>query len=321
VLAMAIVLGVAVAVFTYWSRQPGTVLLRFTAAVGDEALVFNEPLYANPGGSGAFSVRDFLMYLSNIQLVGAGGTYSVPDSYHLARFDNASNTYEILIEEVPRDTYSRVILSIGVDQQANASIVPVGDLDPNGRMAWNWEVGYKFVLFEGSLLVDGERRPLVYHVGFSENRRTLEFDLPEPARVWSPEGLVFRVDLMTLFAGNQTVDMRALSNVKFDRVDAGLLANNYASMISLHSRRVKKVERTLYWSNVFSTPSRAHNRLPMYVLLCRSPRCSSELRNPTMASAPLPRGTICCAGHSTVGFDVALKWRTRRLSWVNTRKT
>jgi hypothetical protein len=37
---------------------------------------------------------------------------------------------------------------------------------------------------------------------------------------------------MTLFAGNQAVDMRALSNVKFDRVDARLLANNYASMIS-----------------------------------------------------------------------------------------
>jgi hypothetical protein len=233
VLAMAIALGVAVAVFTYWSRQPASVVLRFTAAMGDEALVFNEPLYANPGGRGVFSVRDYLMYLSNIQLVGAAGTFRVPDSYHLARFDNASNTYEILIEEVPRDNYSKVILSIGVDADANASIAPVGDLDPNGRMAWNWEVGYKFVLFEGSLLVDGERRPLVYHVGFSENRRTLEFDLPEPARVWSPEGLAFRVDLMTLFAGNQTVDMQALSNVKFDRLDAGLLANNYASMISL----------------------------------------------------------------------------------------
>ena len=133
----------------------------------------------------------------------------MPDSYHLARFDNASNTYEILIDAVPRDTYSRAILSIGLDQKANASIAPAGDLDPNGRMAWNWEVGYKFVLFEGSLLIDGELRPLVYHFGFSENRRTLQFDLPEPTLVWSPEGLAFRVDLMTLFAGNQTVDICA----------------------------------------------------------------------------------------------------------------
>ena len=233
VLVVAIALGLAIAVFIYRSLQPATINLRFTAVVEDKELVFHEPMYANPGGRGVFSVRDFLMYLSNIQLVGAAGTYSVPDSYHLARFDNESHTYEILIEAVPRDAYSRVILSIGLDQKSNASITPAGDLDPNGRMAWSWEVGYKFVLFEGSLLVDGELRPLVYHVGFSENRRTLQFDLPEPARVWSPEGLAFRVDLMTLFAGNQAVDMQALSNVKFDRVDAGLLANNYASMISL----------------------------------------------------------------------------------------
>ena len=195
--------------------------------------MFNAPIYENPGGQGVFSVRDFLMYLSNIQLVGAAGTYSVPNSYHLARFDNASNTYEILIETVPRDTYSSVILSVGLDQKANASIAPVGDLDPNNRMAWNWEVGYKFVLFEGSLLVDGTRLPLVYHIGFSENRRTLEVSLPEPELVWSSEGLAFKVDLMALFAGNQTIDMQVLSNVKFDRADAGLLANNYASMISL----------------------------------------------------------------------------------------
>jgi len=233
VLAVATAFGVVLAGFVFRSGQPAAIHLRFTAVVADQELVFNEPLYANPGGEGVFSVRDFLMYLSNIQFVGAAGTYSVPDSYHLARFDNATNTYDIVIEAVPRDTYSWVILSIGVDEEANTSIAPIGDLDPNGRMAWNWEFGYKFVLLEGSLLVDGELRPLVYHVGFSENRRTLQFDLRESALVWSPEVLEFRVDLMTLFAGNQTVDMQTLSNVKFNKVDAGLLANNYASMISL----------------------------------------------------------------------------------------
>jgi hypothetical protein len=233
VLVAIAALVLAVAMFIYWSLQPATIHLRFTATVGDKELVFNEPIYANPGGNGMFSVRDFQMYLSNIQLVGVAGTYNVPDSYHLARFDNEANTYELRIDAVPRDTYSQVILSIGLDQEANASIESVGDLDPNGRMAWNWEVGYKFVLFEGSLLVDGERRPLVYHVGFSENRKTLQLTLPQPELAWSPEGIEFKVDLMTFFTGEQTVDMQALPNVKFDRNDAALLANNYASMISL----------------------------------------------------------------------------------------
>jgi hypothetical protein len=242
VLVAAVAIGVAFGVITDWSQQPASVHLRFTAVVGDEELVFNELLYANPGGSGEFSVRDFLMYVSDIQLVGDLGTYSVPDSYHLARFDNESKTYEIKIEQVPHDSYSRVILSIGVDQNANESISPIGDLDANGRMAWNWEVGYKFILFEGTLVVDGVRRPLVYHVGFSENRKTLQFDLPEPELVWSPEGLDFEVDLMSLFEGPQTIDMRELSSVKFDSTDAGVLATNYANMISLVSKGSESAE-------------------------------------------------------------------------------
>jgi len=243
VLAAAVAIGLAFGVRMYRSWQPASVHMRFIAVVGDEELMFNELLYANPGGSGEFSVRDFLMYVSNIQLVGAGGTYSAPDSYHLARFDNESKSYEILLDQVPRDSYSRVILSIGVDQKANESIVPVGDLDPNGRMAWNWEVGYKFILLEGSLVVDGERRPLVYHVGFSENQKTLHFDLSDPQLVWSQEGLQFEVDLMSLFEGKQTIDMRELSTVKFDSTDAGVLASNYASMISLVSQGPESAER------------------------------------------------------------------------------
>lgn len=214
---------------------PATVRLLFTAAVGDEPLMFDEPVYANPGGEGVFAVRDFLMYVSNVQLIGEAGTWSAPDSYHLVRFDNESKSYEIVLEDAPRDTYSRLILSIGVDEEANSSLASVGDLDPNGRMAWNWETGYKFVLFEGALMVDGERRPLVYHVGFSENRKVVELDLAEPAQLFSPDGLVLQVDLLELFTGEQVVDMQELSNVKFDRTDARLLANNYASMISIPS--------------------------------------------------------------------------------------
>jgi hypothetical protein len=232
----AIVVFVLATALACGSAQPTTVRLRFTAVVGDEPLVFNQPVYDNPGGEGMFGVRDFLLYVSNIRLDGPNGNYAEPDSYHLARFDNATKSYEIQIDEVPRDTYSRVTLSIGLDEQANTSIGQIGDVNPNGRMAWNWEVGHKFVLVEGSLRVDDEIRPLVYHVGFTENRKTLEFDLSEPDRLWSPEGLAFEVDLMKLWTGSQTIDMQVLPNVKFDRTDAALLAENYASMISLKQR-------------------------------------------------------------------------------------
>jgi len=70
-LAAAVVISVAAAAVVYHSTRPGTIHLRFNAVMGKQALVFNEPVYPNPGGRGMFRVRDFLVYLSNIQLVGA----------------------------------------------------------------------------------------------------------------------------------------------------------------------------------------------------------------------------------------------------------
>jgi len=219
--------------YVYNLTQPGTVRLRFDAVVGDQPLVFNDARYANPGGAGLFRVRAFQLYLSNIELHGEKGVYRVPDSYHLARFDNSSTSYHIDLANVPQNSYSAVTFSIGVDDAANSSIVSVGDLDPNSRMAWNWEVGYKFVLFEGALLDSDTIRPLVYHVGFSENRKDLRFSLAEEVTPDSSAALLFTVDVMALFAGKNTIDMAALPNVKFDRDDARLIAGNYGEMISL----------------------------------------------------------------------------------------
>ena len=180
-----------------------------------------------------FRIRDFQFFISNIELLGEKGVYRVPDSYYLARFDNSSTSYQIDLANVPQDWYSAITFSIGVDEVANGSIISVGDLDPNSRMAWNWEVGYKFLLFEGALIDGDTIRPLVYHVGFNENRKTLRFNLPEEVAPDSSDALLFTVDVLALFTGKNTVDMVALPNVKFDRDDARLLAGNYGTMISL----------------------------------------------------------------------------------------
>ncbi len=221
------------AVYFYQISQPGTVSVRFDAVIGDKPLVFNDARYSNPGGAGMFRIRDFQFFISNIDLHGEKGVYRVPDSYYLARFDNSSTSYQIDLPNVPRDSYAVVTFSIGVDEVANGSIMSVGDLDPNSRMAWNWEVGYKFLLFEGALIDGDTIRPLVYHVGFNENRKTLRFNLPEEVAPDSSDALIFTVDVLALFTGKTTVDMAALPNVKFDRDDARLLAGNYGTMISL----------------------------------------------------------------------------------------
>jgi hypothetical protein len=99
-------------------------------------------------------------------------------------------------------------------------------------MAWTWDVGYKFVLLEGALVRDGQRSPIVYHVGFDENYRTVSTAVDARLASAGSANLDFRVDVLKIFTGQATVDMAALPKVVFDRNDAALLARNYAGMIS-----------------------------------------------------------------------------------------
>jgi hypothetical protein len=233
---IALMLAAAVggaAWFSYRSAQPGRLTLRFHPFVGEQPLVLDDVRYANPGGKGSFKVRDFRFFVSNIRLVADSAEFAEPESYHLARFDSDERTHVIVIENVPRAEYRRIEFGIGVDPKANGTIATTGELDPNGRMAWSWEVGYKFVLFEGGLVLGDTQYPLVYHVGFDENYKQMSLELDVSLFDGPDARLELRADVLQMFNGVQTVDMAALPNVKFDRTDARLLADNYARMLSV----------------------------------------------------------------------------------------
>ena len=237
ILASMILVGtmITAACYSYQAVESGTLALRFHPFVGEQALVLNQVRYANPGGEGSFKVRDFQFFVSNIRLVSDSTEFVEPESYHLLRFDSEDSTYIIVIENIPREDYRRIEFGIGVDPAANGSITSVGDLDPNGRMAWSWDVGYKFVLLEGALVVGDTQYPLVYHVGFDENYRQFSSALDKPLVAGPDARIDFRVDLLQMFNDVKTVDMAGMSNVKFDHTDAKLLADNYASMVSICS--------------------------------------------------------------------------------------
>jgi hypothetical protein len=216
----------------YRAAQPMELALYFHPFVGPEALVLNQTLYLNPGGVGRFKVRDFQFFLSNVRLVSTSGTYVESDSYHLVRFDGEEPVFVIMLHGVPRRNYERIEFGIGVDPAANKSLASRGDLDPNSRMAWTWEVGYKFVLLEGTLQHGDASSPLVYHVGFDENYRPISIELHRQLLEARPARLDFRVDLLRLFQGSTNVDMTALPSVKFDRGDAALLGRNFAGLVT-----------------------------------------------------------------------------------------
>ena len=187
---------------------------------------------ADPVRRSALLVRDFQFFVSNIRLVSKDGVHEPVESYYLARFDNPTVSYEIVLNNVPARDYNQVEFALGVDAEANGSIRSVGDLDPNSRMAWSWEVGYKFILFEGALQLNEQVIPLVYHVGFDENYTPLSFSRDASVEPLTTSVIDFSVDVLQMFKGHETIDMATLSSVKFDRNDARLIAGNLTRMIT-----------------------------------------------------------------------------------------
>ncbi|NMH59333.1 MbnP family protein [Alteromonas ponticola] len=210
--------------------KPQKITLRFLPFVGPQPLVFNEYRYSNPGGNGHFKIRDFQFYLSNIRLSAEQHVYQVPDSYHLVRFDNENGFYEINLTVNEPYAFSQITFGVGVDEKANATILNVGDLDPNSRMAWNWEAGYKFILFEGYLSHSEDTISLVYHIGFDENYTELSLPLQLAD---TPYESTFRVDILSLFNGQNPLDLAEIPSVKFDEEDAARIASGFEDLIQI----------------------------------------------------------------------------------------
>lgn len=234
VLGAALVAAVAGAGL-FFALRPDPVVrvtLRVHPLIGAEPLVLGRARYPNPGGEGTFTIRDFQFFLSNVRLASDGGDFREAESYHLARFDGDEAVFRIELGEVPRRAYDRVEFAIGVDSAANSSIEALGDLDPNGRMAWGWEIGYKFVLVEGGLELADGLVPLVYHVGFDENYTARSVPLETSSFDGESATIDLCADLLTMFTGVETVDLGELPSVTFDGDDSRLLARNWAGMVS-----------------------------------------------------------------------------------------
>lgn len=194
-------------------------VITFVPMVGGEPLEYGAK-YEAPNGDGTFSVTDFMFYVSNIQLLGDQEDYRVNDSYHLVKFQDGQS-FSIPLDSA-RGVYDRIRLSVGIDKEANLSPLPRGDLNPTNQMAWNWTAGYKFLLLEGKYRpVAGESVPLIYHIGFSENKRDMEFALDD-------RQLTIAVDINGLFAGPHRVDFHELPEVLFNEEHAAMIADNYS---------------------------------------------------------------------------------------------
>jgi hypothetical protein len=243
---------------------PQNLTLRFHPYVGDKPLVLHDQSYKNPGGNGYFSVRDLQLFISNIVVSYSSTSIKESESYHLVRFDGSTSFDEIIIPEIKLQNIKQLSFGIGIDPKANGTILFSGDLDPNSRMAWNWQVGYKFLLLEGTLTLQDQQLPLVYHIGFDESYTELAFDITADItndmatdiaadltnKNLSNDGVInFKIDLLRLFQKNNShtpkllgqpsnesieyIDMAEMSHVKFAPDDVRIIAKGFEDFISI----------------------------------------------------------------------------------------
>jgi hypothetical protein len=197
-----------------------------------EVFVEGEPLefgknYSSPNEDGTYVINDFKLYVSNIKLISRDGTnenFVEEDSYHLLMFQDL-NQFSFTLKNVPKRKYDKIQISIGVDEDGNFSKGYPGDLDPTNQMAWNWTQGYKFLLFEGLYTPESidQQIPLVYHVGFSENKKDLEFEIDSYSEVQ------FVIEIDELFNNPQLIDFHTYPRILFNKTHSSVLSQNYAN--------------------------------------------------------------------------------------------
>jgi len=225
-LAIRLFPGIIWMTFITGCSSPVPVTLTFNAYVDGAPLEYGKP-YPSPNGDGTYSITDFKVYVSSLRFLHSdsdSNDYIVEDSYHLLKFQDTSS-YSITLDWILSLGYDSIGLSVGIDSAANLSIDNPGDLDPTNQMAWNWTAGYKFLLLEGIYTpkISGQIIPLVYHIGFSENKKDLKFACP------STPDIRFAVELGELFKNPSFIDFHVLPKVLFNETDAAIISLNYAN--------------------------------------------------------------------------------------------
>ena len=234
---LPIIFAVGVIIYLLFVHKSETnITVSFSPEIAGKPLKFDGTVY--PLKFGSIKVSNFKFYISHIRLMtqNPNDDYQEPNSYHLIRFDTPATPPQVQLQNIPSEQYQKIEFTVGVDKKANKSLAIIGDLDPNNSMAWSWEVGYKFLVFEGKLLTDKSNskkrwRPLVYHVGFSENSRKVILNLPEG---FDENGkLNIKVNIDKLFSSVHTINPQTMPSIKFSRKEAKQMADNYQAMFSI----------------------------------------------------------------------------------------
>ncbi|MCC5921672.1 MAG: hypothetical protein LAT68_14800 [Cyclobacteriaceae bacterium] len=217
----------------------GKVTIRLHNEFDGEPIQFGKR-YTNEAGN-EFELNTWRYYVSNFRFRNSqsGDFYAVRNSYHLARATEDETVFEISFE-IPEGDFNQVEFGMGVDNRANTSIDRKGDLDPANDMAWNWNVGYKFIRLEGDFFPEsGNRRGLVFHTGENANYKIITLPTqdfgPLEVRVDQERIIDIAVEVHEVWKNPNTIDfsVEGYNEVMFGPRSAEVAENFTQGMFTL----------------------------------------------------------------------------------------
>lgn len=240
----------------------GRINIIFENRMGDQPLIMHSGHYKNAIGED-LTVSLFNYYISNIELLRSNGSvYTVPrdSSYFLIRGEDS--LHQIVLNNIPAGAYNGIRFTLGIDSLKSASPVAerTGVLDPAGvgaGMYWSWHSGYIFVKMEGvSPVATSSDKKYRYHIGgfggyskpMFNNIKRIELPFPDGVKLMVRSShkatipqINMYVDALKVLDGPMNISIAAKTTVMVHPFSVNI-ANNYASMFTVHGIRNAKTE-------------------------------------------------------------------------------
>lgn len=223
-----------------------SVSFEFDNSVNGDDLLLGASIYTNSNNESIIINR--LNYIvSNFVLVDVDGNeYAYPkdDSYFIISEEN--DITEITLENIPSGRYVQVKFGIGVDQEKYLQgATGQGDfleIAEANEMMWSWQAGYKFLNFEGTFTSASvtSTSDFKIHMGSHgsalDNYKEVVVNLPSDALVSDELSPLIHcvADANKILDGNHKILLSEASVVMIDEVKSPQIAENTATMFSVH---------------------------------------------------------------------------------------
>lgn len=187
-----------------------------------------------------YQINRFDFYISKPSMMNDdGGTIWADDQHHLITGPGHYEIYEYNIES--QEHWHMLEFGIGVSNDVNfnnpADYDADNDLSPQSpSMHWNWNSGYRFIVIEGMVDVDGDQTldsTFQYHIGTSDLFRTSSVMIHENVDVMESIMLSLNIDVSQVLADidiANNLDTHTMNNLPL----AEKIADQMKDAISKH---------------------------------------------------------------------------------------